>query len=442
MKRMLKKALCIGVAGSVALSLAACGNSATSGDSSATAETSGSQDKIQIEYWSIYPVGSDGYESYNDLIMGFNESQDKYEVVHVGYPFLDYFDKMTTAFSGGVAPDVFMYTLDDVVARASTGTIMDLSPYMEAEGYDLSDYYESELRFGTYEGDYYALPLTSMCRVLYYNLDLFEAAGLTEADVPTTWDELYEVAHKMDIVEDGTIKQLGFDPTAGQSNYFTLLWQSGLDFFDENGNPVLTDQAHIDVLQWMLDFNKEYPVAQRQAFTDAGKTLSNDGFTAGTLGMMVSNDAEYKVLQNAEVPFRYGVTSLPLPENGTRVNWSSNWSIEAFNSGDPDKMAGAWEFIKYINSPESQVKQFESQGLLSARKSVNATLGGDDPIMQTFVEELNYSTEKVYWDFAPKWHEDWNQFQEQANVSGDAKSALEAAQKFYIEKKANYEATQ
>ncbi|MDC9442702.1 extracellular solute-binding protein, partial [Clostridioides difficile] len=115
------------------------------------------------------------------------------------------FSKMTTAFAGDVAPDIFFYTLDDVPVRAANNTIANLTPFIERDKYDLSDLYETDVGFGSYDGQQYALPASSTSRMLFYNLDLLEAAGLTEADVPKTWDELYEVAHKMDIVEDGVI---------------------------------------------------------------------------------------------------------------------------------------------------------------------------------------------------------------------------------------------
>lgn len=464
MKKCSKKLLSLLLAGVMAFSAAACGDSSgnsgdnngnggntggegstegesSAGENSSSGSENGTGGRTQITFWHIIPEGSDGYDSLDALITNFNNVQDEYEIVHVGYPFLDYFSKMTTAFAGDVAPDVFMYTLDDVPIRAEAGTIANLSPYMEADNYDTSDLYEAEVAAGVYNGDQYALPLSSTCRLLWYNLDLFEAAGLTEEDVPTTWEELYEVAHKMDIVEDGVIQQLGFDPTAGQSNYFSLLWQAGLDFFDEEGNPQLDQEGQREVLQWMIDFNKEYPSSQLQAFTDAGAALAADGFASGRLAMMVGNDQEYAILKNSQVEFKYGVAPMPIPaEGGVRCNWSSCWSLEAFQSNDEAKIAGSWEFIKYMLEPENMKAFFESQGWLTASKTANEELRTDD-IMNTIVDEVAYSREKTYFDFAPKWHEDWNQFMELAKTGTPVEDVLAQAQKFYLEKRDNYEST-
>lgn len=451
MKEILKRG--IGIAGALTLviSMAGCGQEkkeepASGGETKAqesvkeTTAAKADGEKTKISFWHIFPVGSDGYDELDELIMNFNNVQDKYEVEHVGYPFLDYFSKMTTAFAGDVAPDIFFYTLDDVPVRAANNTIANLTPFIERDKYDLSDLYETEVGFGSYDGQQYALPASSTSRMLFYNLDMLEAAGLTEADVPKTWDELYEVAHKMDIVEDGVIKQLGYDPTAGQSNYFQMLWQTNLDFFDEENNIVINDDAHKKVLQWMIDFNKDYPYAQRQAFTDASKTLGADAFVSGRLAMMVGTNDEYKVLQNSQVPFRYGVATQPIPEGGTRVNWSSCWSYEIFNSKNDDKINGAWEFMKYMLTPENQRAFYDSQGLLTASKKANDTLKTDE-IMSKIIEELPYTSEKKYIDFAPKWHEDWNQFMEKAVAGTPVDEVMKEAEQFYKEKRENYKAT-
>lgn len=441
MKGYFKKFACGLLVAAIALSMAACGQGGSSSAAgSAQAASTASGNRTKITFWHITPVGSDGYDSLKTLIENFNSVQDKYEVEQIGYPFLDYFSKMTTAFSGGVAPDVFLYTLDDVPVRAANGTIMDLTPYINKDNYSLDDFYKTELGFGAYNGQQYALPFSSTCRLLYYNLDMFKEAGLTEADVPKTWDDLYKVAHKMDKVNSGTIERLGFDPTAGQSNYFSFLWQDGVDFFDKAGNPILTSPEQTKVLQWMVDFNKQYPSAQRQAFTDAGKTLAADPFVSGRLGMMVGVDQEYKVLQNSKVSFKYGVAPLPTPDSGAHVNWSSCWSIEAFKSKDQAKMDGAWEFIKYMEKPETQRGYYDSQGWLTASKTANEGLQ-TDPIMKTIIGELPYSTEKRFLDYAPKWHEDWDQFMQKATAGTPVSEVLTEAQKFYLEKQSNYKAT-
>lgn len=457
MKKRMTKLVALLLAGAMALSLTACGGSDSNGggadnggdaaaDSGAQKEEgnapadSGSGEKTQITFWHIMPEGTDGYESLDELIMNFNNVQDEYEITHVGYPFLDYFSKMTTAFAGDVAPDVFLYTMDDVPTRAAAGTIANLTPYMEADGYTTDDLYEAEVAAGIYEGNQYALPFSSTCRVLWYNLDMFKEAGLTEADVPTTWDELYEVAKKMDKVEGDVIQQLGFDPTAGQSYYFQFLWQKGLDFFDAEGNPQLDQEPQKEVLQWVQDFNKEYPASQLQAFTDAGKVLAADGFVSGMLGMMVGTDSEYATLKYANVDFEYGAAPIPIPEGGEHVNWSSVWSLEVFKGQDEAKMQGAWEFVKYMLEPENMEAFFNSQGWLTASKSANEKLRTDD-IMNVLVDEVANSREKQFFDFAPKWHEDWTQFQELAKTGTPIEEVLAQAQQFYLEKRDNFQST-
>lgn len=456
---MIKQAAAALLSLTLVVSMAACtsgtgtptgGDSTPAGDSSsanpATEPVSG--DRVKISYWHIIPIGDEGYESLDAMITNFNTIQDKYEIEHTGYPFFDFFAKMTTSFSGGVAPDVFMYTLDNVVTRAETETTMNLSPFIERDSFDVNNFFEKERIFGQYNGDYYALPFSSTGRMLYYNLDMFEAAGMTEADVPKTWDELKTVAKKMDLVEEGLIKQLGFNPldtqtTSGHSNFYEYLWQSGYDFFDENENLTLNTPENRAILDWMQDFNAELTPLQIRSFFEMGKAMGGqESFSTGTLGMMIGTDQLYRSLQYKEVPFKYGVAQTPLPEGGTPVNWSSCWSLEAFNSGDEQRMEGAWEFIKYMLSKDAQLEHYNSQGWLPGSVEALETLRGDDAILNTIIDQLAFATEKRFVSYAPNWHQNWGQeFVEMVIDGTSSEEVLADAEQYFNDQKANYEAT-
>ncbi|PRB13062.1 ABC transporter substrate-binding protein [Microbacterium sp. MYb62] len=104
----------------------------------------------------------------------------------------DYPEKVTTMLSGGDTTDVItMKNAIDYARYATRGQLQDVS--------DLADGYGEELAgletFDT-EGKYYALPYRQDFWLLYYNKDLFEAAGLDAPD-NITWDEYAEYAEKL-----------------------------------------------------------------------------------------------------------------------------------------------------------------------------------------------------------------------------------------------------
>lgn len=433
----MKKLIAFFLVAAAAFAAVACGNEET--------------DRITIDFWHMAPVGSEAYTPTKNIINAFNESQDVYTVKGTGFSFWDYWDKINIAVSSRTAPDLGLSTLDDVVSRAEAGVLFNISDLLAGtpDGLELDEFYDAQLEFATYEDDLYALPFTATVRVLYYNLDIFAAAGLDETDVPTTWSELHDVAKQIDEVDgDGAIQKLGFDPSYGNATYHGWLWQSGLDFFDENLDPTLNTQAHIDVLQWMKDFNSEFTRNQLVAFGDANTLLGINPFASERVAMMVETDGLYEIIQNAGADFNFGVTAIPVPDDGgIRVNWGSGFSIELYDNGDGDDASkqGAWEFLQYIMSYDIQKELSEVNGWIMAHKRAMADLALEaaDPILTRLLEEVEYARDKVYVPYAPSWHgNDWQPYYNNF-LSGEmtATEALAAARANYLQKQENYDAT-
>ncbi|HRY78639.1 MAG TPA: extracellular solute-binding protein, partial [Candidatus Izemoplasmatales bacterium] len=248
------------------------------------------------------------------------------------------------------------------------------------------------------------------------------------------------------LVDGGVIQQLGFDPTYGNATYHGWLWEAGLDFFDENLNPTLNTQKHIDILNWVKNFNSEFTRNQLVAFGDANAMLGINPFAAQRVAMMVETDGLYQIIKNAGATFDFGVTTIPIPdEDGIRVNWGSGFSIEMYDNGKGEvaQKAGAWEFLKYLMSFQVQKDFSIANGWLMAHKAAMTSAAGDDPIMLRLIEEIEYAKDKVYVPYAPSWHgNDWQPYYN-SFLAGDltAEQALLNARNNYLQKKQNYEAT-
>ncbi len=417
--------------------LAACGNTRNDG-------------KIELNFWHMSPVGSEGFREMRALINTFNESQDEIVVIGTGFSFWDYWDKINIAISSRTAPDIGFHTIDNMVTRAEAGVLHNISELMRQDtspnNIEIDQFRVSQLDFLTYNDDFYALPLSATTRVLYYNLDMFESLGYGPDDVPTTWDELQVMARQFDVVESGRIVRLGFDPTYGNATYHGWLWQTGEDFFDANLNPTLNTQTHIDVLDWIVNFNDIYTRNQLASFGESNQLLGINVFAAEKVAMIVDSDGLYRVIEEAGATFTYGVASIPLPDvNGIRVNWGSGFSIELYNNqkNEDAKKLATFEFLKYLMSYETQIEFAEASGWLTAHIQAMIDYTTDKPILRQILNEVDYAMDKVYVPYAPAWHAaDWQTYYTQA-LGRDLTpaQALAAARTFYLEKKANYEAT-
>ena len=77
---------------------------------------------------------------------------------------------------------------------AASGALVDLNSMIEADGYDLSAYYQSTLDMFQNGGGQYGLPASYSNVVLYYNKDLFDAAGLPYPDDTMDWETFMDYA--------------------------------------------------------------------------------------------------------------------------------------------------------------------------------------------------------------------------------------------------------
>lgn len=406
-------------------------------------------DKIEIQFWHMSPVGSSSFSGMKSIISGFNDSQDKYFVKGTGFSFWDYWDKINVAISSRTAPDLGLSTIDDVEARAKSGALYNISDLMAADQsdnkMDLNEFRQSQLDFATYQGDLYAMPFSATTRVLYYNLDMFAEKGLTEADVPTTWDELHTVAKLFDEEDsNGRLTRLGFEPTYGNATYHGWLWQKGLDFFDENQMPTLNTPGHVEVLEWIMNFNNDIERSELTAFGEGNQTLGINPFASERVAMIVEVDGLYQIIKDAGATFNYGVAPIPIPEGGTRVNWGSGFSIEMYDNGknETDKRDGTYEFLKYLLSKDIQKELAEVNGWIMSHISAMEEFVQGNEILEKLLAEVDYATDKQYIPYAPSWHgNDWQPYYNQA-LAGTltAAEALEAARNNYIQKKQNYDA--
>lgn len=409
-------------------------------------------DKITIDFWHMSPVGSESYSGMRSIITEFNESQDTYFVKGTGFSFWDYWDKINVAVSSRTAPDLGLSTIDDVESRASQGVLYNVSDLMAADTsdtnlIDLQEFRQSQLDFATYDNDLYAMPFSATTRALFYNIDMFESMGLTEADVPTTWSELETISKMFDEVDGGQIQRLGFDPTYGNATYHGWLWQNGLDFFDENLNPTLNTQGHRDVLQWIIDFNgQDYTRSQLTAFGEANQMLGINPFAGQRVAMIVEVDGLYQIIKDSGADFNYGVAPIPVPdEDGIHVNWGSGFSIELYDNGknEEEQKLGSYEFLKYLLSKDTQIQLAEVNGWIMSHITAMEEFVADKPIMQKLLLEVDNAIDKVYVPYAPGWHgNDWQPFYNQA-LDGDltVAEALQQARNNYLQKKENYEST-
>ena len=109
-----------------------------------------------------------------------------------------YWDKLQTGLAGGDAPDVFAMDGPLGPDYQTRDVLLDLTPFIEAEGYDLGQLDENAVKdFTTADGSQFGLPRDLNVIALFYNKPMFDAAGIPYPDDTWDWDKLVEVGKQL-----------------------------------------------------------------------------------------------------------------------------------------------------------------------------------------------------------------------------------------------------
>lgn len=263
----------------------------------------------------------------------------------------DYYTKLQTTIAGGTPPDVFYPATHIAYALASKGAILPVSDLAERDGIDLSQYDPAILDMYTLDGEVYCLPIDSASLVVFYNKDLFDAAGVAYPTEGWTWDDFLTTAQALtkDTDGDGNIDQFGVDQFR---DYWPLLvWSNtGHGLFDDIRNPTKflgNEPAAIESIQWMGDLMTVSNVMP----SDEQRADITDMFAAKKAGMAVIGHWRVPTYQAVE-GLNFDYVALPIGKFGQAVNRAdgSCFAISA-DSKNPDQ---AWELVKFLAGPGAE----------------------------------------------------------------------------------------
>ncbi|MFZ1946785.1 MAG: extracellular solute-binding protein [bacterium] len=216
------------------------------------------------------------------------------------------YEKIVMAFSSGSPPDLLELGSTWFPKFASEGAIEDVT--------DLTEGLEPRLvkwDLATYNGRRMGLPWLVGSRVVFYNRELFERAGLDPARPPATWSEMLAAARAIHRPDDGVY---GFGMNAGEryvlfKKFMPFAWGAGGAILsDDLKTSVFDSPANLEALRFYLSL-KPYSILERQDMID-------EMFKQGKIGLMVSGGWNLKRIPEDAPGLRYGVALMPAPDGG------------------------------------------------------------------------------------------------------------------------------
>lgn len=310
------------------------------------------------------------------------------------------------AFATKSNPDIIAVDNPNHAAFAAAGAFLDLSPYIaKSSQINMDNYFDGPRSSLTWDGKPYGIPRASNTIALYYNKDMFSAAGLTAA--PKTWDELYDAAKKLtDPGKD--VYGIAFSAKASEEGTFQFLpWAQMAGGSFDNINVSGAADA-LDLWKKLFDEGLTSPDTLTRGQWDSTGT-----FNGGNAAMAISGPWELKRMSK-DAKFDWGVALLPVPAaDAPRASALGDFNVAIFsNSENPD---AAFKFLEY---QDSQVERLWPEfSRMPSHKGVALAPTGDEKIdaaSAVFVEQLQSARNRGP---HPKW----------PNISKAIQNAMQAA---------------
>jgi len=190
----------LGVA--LALAMAACGGSAGGGGAPTTsAQLPALDHHVTVNFWHAMAGGSQK-PTLEAITNAFNSSQSNVTVQLQVYPdYATLLQKTLAALAAGNPPDMAQCYENWAAKYNQSKALADLSPYINAKDglsqSDLTDVWPSMLNDAKLSGTFYMFPFNKSDSVIYYNAEMFKAAGIDRP--PATWDEFAADAKKLTV---------------------------------------------------------------------------------------------------------------------------------------------------------------------------------------------------------------------------------------------------
>ena len=266
-----------------------------------------SSEPITLSVWAPF-TGSDG-DVLRELVNNYNETNEDNITVELDIMDNDTLQaRLPSAVSTGTGPSFVLVGIEFLQQYAENGLIEDISDFWETTGIDESNFYENVLE-KSYIGDtLYGVPMQYNLQYLYYNKDIFEAAGLDPEAPPTTLDEMEEYALAC---TDASKNQYGLAFPMDSVWFIQYLWANGGDVISEDGTEnLINSQENIDTLTWIQN------LAVNEGATPQGLTAvdADTMFQAGQIAMYTSGPWNINGLN--QLGINYGITAIPAGSDG------------------------------------------------------------------------------------------------------------------------------
>jgi sn-glycerol 3-phosphate transport system substrate-binding protein len=332
------------------------------------------QTPTEISFFYPVAVGGPIAKIVDDFAADFSRENPGVKVtpIYAG-SYQDTIVKALTANKSGTPPVTSVLLSTDMFTLIDEDAIVPIDNFVKTadDRAWLGSFYKAFLLNSQTGGKTWGVPFQRSTIVLYYNKELFKAAGLDPNKPPGTWAEMAEMAKKLTVKDaSGKVTQYGVQiPSSGFPYWLfqALAIQNGVAMANDAGNAVKFDDPKvIEALQYWVDLSKQG--VHPPGIVEWG-TTPKDFFEKKVAMMWTTTGNLTNVRSNAK--FDFGVAMLPAGKAKGSPTGGGNFYI--FKKSTPAQQEAAFKFIKWVTQPERAARWSMETGYVAVSEAAYGT---------------------------------------------------------------------
>ncbi len=342
---------------------------------------------------------------YTDLITAFEEENPDIAVKlvsieeilgleNIGQEWPD--DARRRLVSGADVSDVFYSG-----QAARDGMLLDLQPFMESDpNFDEVDFYPQSLAAFQSGGGTWAIPTELGYRMILFNKDAFDDAGVEYPQAGWSWEEFLATAQALKQEEGDEVTRWGLAEISPYAAQFVESRVEQMVNMDADPPAINLDEPEVaEALRWYTDLFLTHEVAPYYPPDDEDPSGLNipEGYLtieSGQAAMWPDASAAYP-FRAQQMGLNLGVVPFPVdgPDSATNLLQPSGLSISV-GTANPE---AAWRWVDYLSRQTTDLAAvLGGRANLPARISVAEASGFWDEVDEELGEALRYAIDHAY----------------------------------------------
>lgn len=349
---------------------------------------------VTLEFW--HAMGGELGEVVDELVGRFNDSQEGI-VVNATFQgtYDDNYNALLAAFETGTEPNIIQNFDLASQTMIDTGRLVPAYQLMEADDYDSSIFVPAVHDYYADENGMVGMAFNSSTPIAYYNVAMFEAAGVDPPAEGTSWS-FSEFLEACDALQAGGAENC---IALGQVGWYfeQILANSGGLYYDNDngrtgraGEVVFNQGVGVEVFDFLTGLVADgYSPNLGNTWTDTDSV-----FFAQEAAIVFDSTSGARGIQDGS-EFEVGTMFMPYADsagdrNGVIIGGAALWLIDA---EDEVENAAAWEFMKFMAAENQQVTWHAGTGYFPVRTDISGnadlvTFWDENPNFVTAIAQL------------------------------------------------------